>query len=321
MRVAEENNKILDSYIEYITHVRLLSENTIVAYRHHLSQLLIYLGEEELEIAQVSNRDARRFVSRLMRSDLSTLSINQYLASFRSLYTFLYKRGVVKTNPFKSIEGNPRGRRLPKLLSRQQVIQLLSLPITDILTLRDSLIFHLFYSTGCRLSEILSMDIDDLDLDEGRILVVGKGNKMRYVFLNPSTKILLERHLSLRENWILTYPIHEPNDRRAILLGVGGKRLSSSTCHSIFEKYRVVLHVSEALTPHMLRHSFATHLLDNQSGIQLVSELLGHSSISTTQIYTHVSKNRLREVYMKSHPHGRKENGNTRNNNNRGEEE
>ncbi|MDC7246208.1 MAG: tyrosine-type recombinase/integrase [Sphaerochaetaceae bacterium] len=315
------NTAVFTRYIEYITHFKRLSPNTVTAYRHHIARYLDYLEQEQLKIDEITTYEARKFVSSLIRSGLSELSVNQYLASYRSLYTYLFKRKEITKNPFSSIEGNPRGRRLPRVLSRQQVVKLLSFEITDLVSLRDSLIFHLFYSTGCRLSEILEMDIDHIEMEQSRILVTGKGNKMRYVFLNPSTKSLLTRHLRARDRWFERYPASDESAQNAILLGVGGKRLSTSTCHSIFEKYRVALGVNEVLTPHMLRHSFATHLLDNQSDIQLVSELLGHSSISTTQIYTHVSKKRLHEVYMKCHPHGRKENGNKRNNDNCRKEE
>lgn len=300
-----EHERYLEAYRSYLSDVRAFSERTVYAYTFRVEQFLLYLEAQNLDIRDARDGDARQWIYSMMR-DYEKSSINLILSALKSFYRYLVRYEGFERHIFSLIEGNPRQRKLPRYLTRDEVIRLLSIDTVTLTGLRDSLMFHLFYSTGCRLSEVLAMNFRDVDSARSRILVTGKGNKRRFVFLNPKTQALLTEHLEHREAWCQRYPISSKADEDAILLGVQGKRLSPGSCHSIFEKYRVELHLEGVLTPHMIRHSFATHMLDNDSGIQLVRELLGHSSLSTTQIYTHVTGRRLKEVYRAAHPHGRK---------------
>ena len=303
--MRKEHREYLERYRSYLSNVRSFSDRTVQTYTYHVQQFLGYLEGLPVELEDARESDARQWIYSMMGA-YEKSSINLILSSLKSFYRYLIRYERFERNIFSSIEGNPRQRKLPRYLTREEIIRLLSIETVTLTALRDSLMFHLFYSTGCRLSEILAMNYRDVDRDQARILVTGKGRRRRFVFLNPGTLRLLDEHRGKREAWCQRYPIREDADRDAILLGVQGKRLSPSSCHSIFEKYRVELQLEGVLTPHMIRHSFATHLLDNDSGIQLVRELLGHSSLSTTQIYTHVSGRRLRDVYRAAHPHGRK---------------
>ncbi len=302
----KEAETCLEQYTSYLRNQRTFSEHTVASYTYHVKQFLTFLGERDIRIQEAQAPDAREWVYSIMRG-YEKSTINLYLSSLKSFYRYLVQYHGFKTNIFSAIESNPRQRKLPRYLTTEEITKLLSIETTTLLGLRDSLIFHLFYSTGCRLSELLDMNFRDVDVRESRIFVTGKGNKRRYVFLNPAARALLAEHERRREEWLFRYPMKEKSSIDAIFLGVQGKRLSASSCHSIFEKYRVEFHIDGVLTPHMIRHSFATHMLDNNSGIQLVSELLGHSSLSTTQIYTHVTGKRLKEVYRAAHPHGRKQ--------------
>ena len=294
----------INSYLEYLEGVRHLSTHTLTAYREDLSLYVAFLKERELPIDGVSHLDARRFAAYLIRErGFKPYSVNRKLSTLRGFYRYALNQKIVDFNPFARISGTPRYRRLPEVLSRQEVKQVLSHPYNDFLGLRDALIMHLFYSTGCRMSELLGVNINHLELADERLKVVGKGNKERYVFINPKTKALLLEYLPLREEWLFK----SGQKNNALLVGARGNRLSPSSLHSIFERYRKELGLLKNFTPHTLRHSFATHMLDRDSGIRVVQELLGHSSISTTQIYTHVSSARLKAVYEKTHPHGRKE--------------
>jgi site-specific recombinase XerD len=308
----KENELQVLTYLQYLRTVRRLSEHTITSYGHDLRLFLDFLKERNLSFTAVTFSDARRFIASFVyHSKKSTVTINRMLSSLRGFYRYAISRQLCSSNPFSRIETSPRRRRLPEVLSRQEIIEILRYPVQTFFDLRNSVMLHLFYATGCRLSELLQANIDDLDLHQQRMLVRGKGSRQRFVFINPSTQLLLERYLAERQLFIKTRQIP---DTHPLLLGKRGNRLSASTVHSIFERYRVQLGMQKRFTPHMLRHSFATHMLDNNSGIRIVQELLGHASVSTTQIYTHVSAQRLRSVYEQSHPHGRKGHGNSRNN-------
>ncbi len=304
------NRAVVESYLLYLKEIRRLSELTVTSYRHDLKLYLDFLALRAIDIHEVTSHDARHYSARIIQEKkYSITSVNRMLSTLRGLYRFQIKQGNCTINPFARIEGNTRYRRLPQVLSRNDMVRILSIPVITFDDLRNSVMFHLFYSTGCRLSELLSADIEDLDIQQERLLVKGKGNRERYVFLNPSTIILLQRYLKQRSEFLLSLKDSEKSDSGAILIGKRGKRLSASSVHSIFGQYRLKLGLHARFTPHMIRHSFATHLLDNDSGIRIVQELLGHASISTTQIYTHISHGRLRSVYEKSHPHGRKNDG------------
>lgn len=307
MGTAQDTTDHIAAYVSYLLEVRHVSDLTAISYRHDLELFNSFLVKRGIGILEVTPMDARRYGAALIHTDgYKPATINRRLSTLRGFYRHLMKNGLCQTNPFGRIESSPRYRRLPEVISRQEIERLLSIPFHDFLGLRDSVMFHLFYSTGCRLSELLAVNIDDLELEDERLLVHGKGNRQRYVFLNPSTKSLVSYYLEQRSVFQAEQGTTGGPDSHALLLGSRGKRLSASSVHSIFEKYRRLLGLRTRFTPHMLRHSFATHMLDNDSGIRIVQELLGHASISTTQIYTHVTKERLRSVYEHSHPHGRK---------------
>lgn len=298
----------MQNYLAYLKEVRKVSPYTIVSYAHDLELFSQFIAQRGLTVKDVTPLDARRFSAYILRDKgYKPATVNRMLSTLRGFYTYAVRYEICISNPFLRIAGNPRYRRLPEVLSREDVQRILAFPFQDFLGLRDSVMMHLFYATGCRLAELLAANIGDLELNDERLLVHGKGNRQRYVFLNPSTKTLLEVYLPQRQEYQRGQGIAEGPDTVALLIGSQGKRLSASSVHSIFTRYRIQLGLRTRFTPHMLRHSFATHMLDNESGIRLVQELLGHASISTTQIYTHVTNARLRAVYERSHPHGRKE--------------
>jgi len=302
----QDNQSEFDSFLQYLQDVRSLARLTLESYRCDLDKLGVFLRSRQLGVYEMTHEDARRFSGTLMQRSYATATVNRILAAVRGFYTHAYKAGKCAFNPFSRISGTSRYRRLPSVLSKEEVQVVLSQPYADFLQLRDVLLFNLFYSTGCRLSELLSIDLKDIELDQSRMLVIGKGSKERYVFLTPKAMAMLKTYMAQRVGWQDAQGVKDGDDLQALLVNHKGKRLSASSVHSIFRKYQLKLGIQKQFTPHVFRHSFATHLLDNDSGIRIVQELLGHSSISTTQIYSHVSNERLRSVYAKSHPHGRK---------------
>ncbi len=307
------NEAAVSEFLAYVRDVRKLSDHTEISYHNDLMKLVEFLDDRRLPVFEMTDADARAFVRELLNrdngrgGDFSQSSVNRTLCGIRSFFHHSYKLGFCPYNPFSEISAGRKSVRLPSVLSKEEVRRIIDLPWDDFGSLRDVTMFNMFYSTGCRLSELLSMDESDIELSESRVLVKGKGSKERYVFLTERARYLLSEYIPRKHALQVRCGVDSIEDSSALMINLRGKRLSAAGVHSIFEIYQVKLGMQKHFTPHVLRHSFATHLLDNDSGIRVVQELLGHSSISTTQIYAHVSNERLRKVYLQSHPHGRKE--------------
>ena len=297
-----QNRAYIDSFLSYLKDVQGYSEKTVISYAHDLKRLDEFLVSHDLGVSEMVYEDARAFVADLYDQNLSHASINRILSGNRMFFRSLLENSVVKVDPFKRVSGAKNTRKIPTVLAREEIEMILSCPTDDYTSLMEVTMFNLFYSTGCRLSEVMDMKIQDIDFDRRRILVTGKGNKQRFVFLTNRAKKMLMKYLPQR-NEVLSRLKAE--DDGTVLINSKGKKLPLSTVHSIFDKYRLRLGLSKKFTPHVFRHSFATHLIDNDSDIRVVQVLLGHESIGTTQIYTHVTGKRLEEVYRNSHPHGR----------------
>ena len=294
----------MDGFLKYLKEVRGYSEKTVVSYAHDLRRLDDFLVSHGLTLQEMVFEDARAFTADLYDQELSHATINRILSANRTFFHHLRENGVVTSDPFRRVSGAKNTRKIPTVLAPEEVEKILGSPVTDYTSLMEVTMFNLFYSTGCRLSEVLGMKLGDMDLKERRILVTGKGNKQRYVFLTVRALDMIRTYLPERQK-VLEKAGMENED--TVLVNAKGKQLPLSTVHSIFDKYRDRLGLSKKFTPHVFRHSFATHLIDNNSDIRVVQVLLGHESIGTTQIYTHVTGKRLEEVYRKSHPHGRKD--------------
>ena len=297
-----QNRAYIDSFLQYLKDVQGYSEKTVVSYAHDLKRLDDFLVSHDLSVTEMVYEDARTFVADLYDQDLSPASINRILSGNRMFFRSLLENSVVTVDPFRRVSGAKNTRKIPTVLAREEIEMILNCPTDDYTSLMEVTMFNLFYSTGCRLSEVLGMKISDIDFDSRRIIVTGKGNKQRYVFLTKRAKEMLELYLPQRQEVLQRC---KTEDDGTVLINNKGKKLPLSTVHSIFDKYRLRLGLTKKFTPHVFRHSFATHLIDNDSDIRVVQVLLGHESIGTTQIYTHVTGKRLEQVYRNSHPHGR----------------
>jgi len=298
-----QNRAYIDGFLTYLGTVRGYSEKTVVSYAHDLKRLEDYLVSHDLAVEDMVYEDAREFTSGLYEENLSHASINRILSGNRTFFRHLLEDGVVESDPFNRVSSAKNSRRIPTVLAREEIEMILSIPVEDYTSLMELTMFNLFYSTGCRLSEIVGMKTGDIDFEKRRVSVIGKGNKQRFVFLTRRAASCLDAYFPERAA-VLQRTGKE--DDGTVLINAKGNRLPLSTVHSIFDKYRLRLGLTKKFTPHVFRHSFATHMLDNDSDIRVVQVLLGHESIGTTQIYTHVTGKRLEEVYRKSHPHGRK---------------
>ncbi len=291
-----DDHSLIASFLDVEERVRTLSPHTVDAYRRDLHELSTFLSSIGITMREARAEDGRLFVRYLLDEEYRPSTINRKISAVRSFYAHLERQGSVASNPFSLIRTRATADRLPSYLTAAEVEELLTLPWDDWPTTQALLIFTLLYETGCRIGELLGIRERDIDAPQKRIRVLGKGQRERYVFYGMRSERLLSHYRALKGE----HP-HSP----WLLTSKDGKQLPMSTVGGMFASYRTRLGWQKPFTPHVLRHTFATHLLDRGADIRLVQELLGHASISTTQIYTHVSQARLAEVYRSSHPHGR----------------
>lgn len=294
---------MMDTYLKYIQNVRKLSDATIISYRKDLSVWFDYLKEWELLEREIDKQIARSFIGQLSREGLASSSINRKISALKGYYDFLIKRKMSPYNPFAGIKSMKLNRTLPVHLTDSEISELITLTGEDFQGTRDQLIFELLYSTGCRVSEICNMKCHDLLKSDP--IVRGKGGKDRWVFVGCEARKALKEYLPLRG-----VRVRDKNND-FLILDAAGKTITARGIYYIIEKYILKSGFSKKVSPHTFRHSFATGLVNEGADIRVVQELLGHSSISTTQIYTHTGIEKLKQVYRKSHPHGKKKTGET----------
>jgi site-specific recombinase XerD len=292
--------------MQYLQYVRHLSSRSIAAYGRDLLGYGEFLEARGLEEEALSLIQARAFVGELTRGGLSPRSINRNLSAVRGYYRYKQRFGYGRDNPFKAVKSLRTPKWLPSFLFEEEVSRLLVRSADDFWSLRDLLILELLYSTGCRVSELVAINVGDLDLRGSCLRVIGKGNKERSVYIGREAMEILKLYLSRRG---LHLGGASGEGANALFINRRGRRLSSRGVQYILSR----LSAAEAkhVTPHTLRHSFATHIMNRGGDIRLLQELLGHASLSTTQVYTHLGIDRLKEVYAKAHPHAsaRKKNG------------
>jgi integrase/recombinase XerC len=292
-------NGLVDQFLRYLGSVRNLSDNTIRAYRRDIGLLLDFLAGKGYD--EEGADFIRPFVGFLSRKGLSSRSINRILSSVRGYYRYKQRFGHSRSNPAAGIKGMKTKRGLPAFLFEDEAEALLAPSDEGFWDLRDRAVLEFLYSTGCRISEAVALDLTDLDLKDRVVRVLGKGRKERNVFLGRTAEKVLREYLSKRK-------YHVPADRqsRALFINRRGGRLTDRGIRYILQKHLRRLRFERKVSPHTLRHSFATHILNRGADIRVVQELLGHASLSTTQVYTHVGLDKLREIYRHAHPHGKR---------------
>ncbi len=292
----------ISRFLRYLSVERNASELTIKSYREDLLSLSEYLTEaigENVRPGQVTPLDLRGYVAALHEAGYAKTSVARRLASLRSFYRFAQREGLVDSNPAKPLR-NPRpDRSLPHFLSTDEIGRLLNAPAVDMpMGFRDRAILETMYSAGIRVSEAVGMNDGDLNFEQGIVRVRGKGKRERLAPLGSYATRALRRWLKARR-----LAADEPSDETApVFVNKFGRRLTTRSVARLLEKHLKAAGLDARTTPHTLRHSFATHLLDRGADIRSVQELLGHKSLVTTQIYTHVSTVGLREAYEKAHP-------------------
>lgn len=290
----------IDRFLRYLATERNVSPRTLEAYASDLAQFAAFVSRERGEgagAAEVDHLLIRRYLA-FLHKELRKSSIGRKLAAIRAFFKYLVRSGEAAKNPAELVSTPKREKRLPFHLNIDEVTALVEAPReTDLLTLRDRAILETLYSCGIRVSELTGLEVEGVDLEEGLVRVLGKGGKERMVPLGSHARQAITRYLAARN--------HPPHDAPLFLNARGG-RLSSRSVARVVDQYIVKLATSKKVSPHTLRHTFATHMLEGGADLRAIQELLGHASLSTTQKYTHVSIDRLMEVYDKAHPKARK---------------
>lgn len=282
----------IESFIDYLTIERGLSPNTLQAYRRDLCQFRDWLKKEFL---QVDSALIGNYLATLRKKGNKSRTLNRKLSVMRMFYKFLYTEGKTDHNPVEGVSSPRLGRKIPSFLSEKEVEALLEAPpIDEQYGSRDRAILEVVYGAGLRISELINLNLTDLNLKGGWVKVLGKGSKERIVPLGREACRWVRIYLRKRRT--------ETTDKLSLFCNRYGKRLSRQACWKIIKKYSQKAGITKKISPHTLRHSFATHLLSRDADLRFVQELLGHTNISTTQIYTHITQERLKKVYKKYHP-------------------
>lgn len=294
---------LVDTFVDrYLLHEKRLSPNTAAAYKRDLAALLAYCKRSALTNWRSFDVHAvRGFVASEHRRGLSGRSLQRMLSATRSFCQWLIREGQMGSNPAVDILAPKSAKRLPSALDVDQIVQLLQIPGDDPEAIRDRAIIELFYSSGLRLAELCSLDIGDLDLGSGEARVTGKGSKTRIVPVGRMARTAMT-------GWLQARTLLARADESAVFVGKRGKRITPRTVQARVSGWAKKLGLDRHVHPHMLRHSFATHLLESSGDLRAVQELLGHADIATTQVYTHLDFQHLADVYDKAHPRAKKRN-------------
>ncbi|MCX5667556.1 MAG: tyrosine recombinase XerC [Candidatus Omnitrophica bacterium] len=285
--------RYIDKFINYLKIEKNASNHTIINYTIDLKAFSLFLGRAGID--SVDHLVLRRFLADLRGKNYSKRTIARKLASLRSFFKFLYREGHIKSNPITAISSPKLDKKLPKFLDVGKVTKLILSPdVKKESGLRDRAILETLYSCGIRVSELVGLDIDDIDFISGVIKVLGKGRKERIVPIGDTAILSIRKYTEGRDA--------RAKEKGPVFLNSRGSRLTDLSVRRVIDKYIHACSIEENISPHSLRHSFATHLLDRGADLRSVQELLGHMNLSTTQIYTHVTMERLKSVYDKAHP-------------------
>lgn len=287
-------------FLEYLTVELGLSANTRQAYERDLRLFCKTLGFKNSDaLVNVSREQITGYMTQLKEKGLAAATIARKLAAIKAFYRFMTAEGYMDANPAEVVEAGTKGIKLPRVLSEDEIVRLLNQPdITTAEGFRDRTMLEVLYATGMRVSELINLTLERVDLNMKYIIAFGKGSKERIVPLGSVAAEFLQQYLEK----VRPKLTHEDRNTNIVFLAFGGHELTRQRFWQIIRAYGRKANINKALTPHILRHSFATHLLDNGADLRSVQELLGHSDISTTQIYTHLTNKRLRDIYAKAHP-------------------
>lgn len=297
--------EILDKYLDYLKYNKNYSNHTISNYQRDILKFLIYFIEKtnspisEL-ISKINHHDIREYLGVLHEMNLSKKSVARKIASNKSFWKYLVKEKVMDSNPWTKISNPKIIKKIPNFLTVDEIKSLFEIIETNVrekMALRDKAIYELLYATGIRVSELVQLNLNDLDLHSGELLVLGKGNKERIVLIGSYAKSALKEYISKAREQLL-----KGKKTKALFINRGGTRLTQRSVQRNLVNYVHQAGMIKEITPHAIRHTFATHMLEGGADLRTVQELLGHVSLATTQVYTHITKERIQKVFDQYHP-------------------
>lgn len=291
--------ELIDTFLSYLSVERGLARNTIVSYQKDLNFYIDFLGTYSITtLSKTTKNNIINFMLYQKDKGLSTNSIARRLAAIRMFYRFLVRERILKTDPTSLIDSPKLWKKIPETLTENEVDALLSQPnIRNKLGIRDKAILESLYATGMRVSEAVNLKIDNLNLDIGFLRCIGKGNKERVIPIGSKAKNSIKRYLEVSRPILL-----KEKESDFLFLNRFSKRLSRQSLWKLIKRYAKEAKIKKSIKPHILRHSFATHLLERGADLRSVQDMLGHSNISTTQVYTHINKDRLKTIHRLFHP-------------------
>ena len=292
--------QLIDQYCNNISFKKGLSKNTTLAYKSDLKLFLIWLDGCKKKFSNIDRIEINNYLAYRLDNGTSLSTIQRIITCIKSFYSFLFENNIIENNPAQLIENPKKRRKLPTIITENEVMKLLESP--DVKTnkgLRDKCILELLYSSGLRISELLNIKINEISKEKKFLKIKGKGNKERLVPIGSSAMNLLIVYL---DTYRLNIKIS--NNIDILFINENGSIISRQACWEMIQKYASISLINKKISPHNLRHAFATHLLNNGADLRTVQMLLGHASLSTTQIYTHIAKERLVKFHQKYHPRG-----------------
>ena len=295
--IDEFNNKALE-FKTYLLIDKKYSNETIDSYMNDLYKYYKYIKQKNLNINDIKRKDIMGYTKYLKQNQLSTNSINHNISVLRTFYKFLVISNRFVTDPIEYLEVPRLRKTLPKVLSYDEVKSLLDIDLLNKYSYRNKAMLELMYATGLRVSELVNLKLNDIDLEMDLLRTIGKGSKERIIPIGDYAIYCVKIYISEYRNQLLK----ENTDY--VFLNNHGKKLSRQSFYKLVKELAIKKNIKTEFSPHTLRHSFATHLLDRGADIVSIKEMLGHSSLSTTQIYTHISNQKLKDEYSKFHPHG-----------------
>ena len=298
--MSSRDDSLIEAFLDAIWAERGLSENTLQSYRYDLQQLAGQLQHRHISLQKASREDLLQFLAQQVQGGRSPRSLSRYLSGFRQFYRWMLREGRIHEDPSALIESPKLGRGLPKALSEEQVEALLDAPDIDTpIGLRDRTMLELMYATGLRVSELVNLEVTHINLNQGVVRVLGKGGKERLVPLGEESLSWIQRYLSSARPDLM-----KGGDCRQVFVTNRRKGMTRQAFWHAIRRHAMQAGINQPVSPHMLRHSFATHLLNHGADLRVVQLLLGHSDLSTTQIYTHIAREGLKQIHAKHHPRG-----------------
>jgi integrase/recombinase XerD len=291
--------ELIDTFLNYLSVERGLANNTIIAYREDLNNYLGFIEKSHIEaLSKISKENITNFMLSQRDNGIAPNSVARRLAAIRMFHRFLARERILKVDPSTLIDSPKLWKRVPDTLTVNEVEALIAQPnVHDTQGIRDKAILETLYATGMRVSEAVNLKKDNVNLDIGFLRCIGKGNKERIIPLGKKAILSINRYLKDSRPKFL-----KDKESEFLFISRSGKKISRQSFWKIIKKYAKLAHIKRTIKPHTLRHSFATHLLEHGADLRSVQEMLGHSDISTTQIYTHINKDRLKSVHKQFHP-------------------